>query len=239
MPYTITSMKGCDIMCISDEVRNALYDKSYTCPLCNETFKSKAIRSGKNQLISVDFDLYAHYSLINPILYDIIVCPSCGYSVLSKTLAPLLPKQKEWLKTQFSRHNPQIIYNEYATTEEAIHKHKIALVACITRKSKMGEQAYLALHISWLYRDLGNTEEEYNFLERAYTGLCEAFSTDSFPILGMDELTYTYLIAAVAYKLNKKDACKQYLSSILTSIGCPPRIKEHALNLKQKLSSPS
>ena len=224
-------------MCISDDIKGALYDKSYTCPLCNETFKSKAIRSGRNQLVSIDVDLCAHYSLINPLLYDVIVCPSCGYSVLSKTLGPLLPKQKEWLKAQFSKDKPHPSYHEYTTLEEAILKHKLALVACITRKSKIGEQAYIALHIAWLYRDLGSTQEEYDFLERAYTGLCEAFSTDSFPILGMDELTFTYLIAAVAYKLDKKEICKQYLSTILSAVGCPPRIKDHALSLKQKLIS--
>ena len=59
----------------------------------------------------------------------------------------------------------------------------------------------------------------------------------SFPILGMDELTFTYLIAAVAYKLDKKEICKQYLSTILSAVGCPPRIKDHALSLKQKLIS--
>ena len=224
-------------MCVSDDTKNALYDKSYTCPLCNKTFKSKAIRSGRNQLVSIDLDLCAHYSLVNPLLYDVIVCPSCGYSVLSKTLAPLLSKQKEWLNTQFSRYKTQTVYNEYTTIEEAIHKHKLALVACMTRKGKIGEQAHIALHIAWLYRDLENTEEEHDFLERAYTGLCEAFTTDSFPILGMDELTFTYLIAAVAYELNKKEACKQYLSTVICAIGCPPRIKEHALNLKQKLAS--
>lgn len=226
-------------MCVSDDVKNALYDKSYTCPLCNEMFKSKAIRSGKNQLVSIDVDLYAHYSLINPLLYDVIVCPSCGYSVLSKTLAPLLPRQKEWLKEQFSKDKPHVTYSEYSTIEEAILKHKLALVACITRRSKIGEQAYIALHIAWLYRDLENTEEAHDFLERAYTGLCEAFSTDSFPILGMDELTFTYLIAAVAYELDKKEACKQYLSTILSATGCPSRIKDHALNLKQMLASSS
>lgn len=222
-------------MCVSDDIKEALYDKSYTCPLCNEAFKNKAIRSRRNQLVSIDVDLYAHYSLINPLHYDVIVCPSCGYSVLSKTLGPLLPKQKEWLSTQFTKGNPLPPYQEYTTPQEAIHKHKMALVACITRKGKVGEQAYIALNIAWLYRDLGNTKDEHIFLERAYTGLCEAFSADTFPILGMDELTFTYLIAAIAYKLDKKEESKQYLSTVLSAVGCPPRIKDHALNLKQML----
>lgn len=160
-------------MFISDDIKNALYDKPYTCPLCNE----------------ID--------------------------------------------------TPHATYNEYTTIEEAILKHKLALVACITRKSKIGEQAYISLYIAWLYRDLGNTHEAHDFLERAYAVLCEAFSTDSFPILGMDELTFTYLIAAVAYELDKKEACKQYLSTVLSAVGFPPRIKDHALNLKQKLVSVS
>lgn len=50
-----------------------LYDKSYKCPLCNEAFKNKAIRSGKNQLISIDMDLYPRYTLVNPLYYCIVV----------------------------------------------------------------------------------------------------------------------------------------------------------------------
>ena len=226
-------------MCDSKTLQQTLYDKSFTCPLCNKPFKNKAIRSGKNQLISIDLDLCPHYSLVNPLFYNIIVCPHCGYSVLSKTLAPLLPKQKEWLSKYFSPNLPVPTYSEYTNAKEAINQYKMALLACITRKSHMSEQAYIALNIAWIYRDLKDEANEQTFLKRAYAGLCEAFSTERFPILGMDEFTFTYTVAAVAYEIGEYEACKKYLTTLLTSTHCPPKIKDHALDLKQKVFSPN
>lgn len=218
-------------------LEKVLYDKSFICPLCGEPFKSKAIRSGKNQLISVDLDLYAHYSLVNPLFYSVVACPHCGYSVLTKTLAPLLPKQKEWLSEHFSKALSHTPYSEYATVEEVIKKYKMALLACMTRKSHISEQAYIALSLAWLYRDLEDTANEQLFLKRAFSGFCDAFSKERFPILGMDELTFAYSIAAIAYEIGELEESKKYLSTVLTSIGCPPKIKDRALELKQIIFS--
>lgn len=222
-------------MCNTEILDKVLYSKSYICPLCGAAFKTKAIHIEKNELTSIDDDLYAHYLLVNPLFYSIIVCPCCGYSAHIKTIGSLLPKQKEWLNEHFNQYKPRIQYSEYPTTTEAILKHKMALVASITKKGHISEQAYIALNIAWLYRDLGDTENENLFLTRAYEGLSEAFSKEEFPILDMDEPTLTYTLSALAYKLNYLEDSKRLLSNILTSIDCPPYIKEYALTLKNKV----
>lgn len=224
-------------MCVDDTIKKALYDKSYTCPLCQTAFKSKAIKSGKNQLINIDLDLYAHYGLINPLFYDTVVCPTCGYTSLVKTLAPLMPKQKEWLRAHFAKGATHTTYSEYTTYEEALLKHKVALLACMTRKGKLSEQAYIVLSIAWLYRDLQDTVNEQIFLKRAFEGFEEAYSKESFPMMGMDAVTISYLIAALAYEIKNYDRCKQYLSLILSKTDCPVRIREHALKLKDILGN--
>lgn len=223
----------------SDDLFKALlYDKSYTCPMCDKPFKAKTIRIGKNQLLSIDDDLYAHYALVNPLLYDILTCPSCGYSALTKTFDKLLPKQKEWLKDMLlTIHQQHINYSEYPTIEETIHKYKLALLIAINKKSKMGEQSYLALHIAWLYRDLNDTTNEHLFLQKALNGFTEALQTETLPILGFDEHTLMYLLSAIAYKLDDLDTCKKYLSTLLVTPSIPARIKDRALDLKSKLKN--
>ena len=220
----------------NEPLKHTLYDKSYTCPVCEIQFKTKAIRVGKNQLLTIDDDLYAHYTIVNPLLYDIIACPNCQYTALSKKFDKLLPKQKEWIKNELhliQQSAPS--YREYTTTAEAIHKHKIALLLAMQRKAKLGEQSYIALHIAWLYRDLSDTKNELIFLEKAFNGFNEALQTENTPIMGLDEHTLMYMLAAIAYKLGKKEICKQYLSLVITTTGVSPRIKERALDLKEKL----
>ena len=58
---------------------------------------------------------------------------------------------------------------------------------------------------------------------------------ENFPILGLDEATLLYMLAAMAHELNKLEESKQYLSSVITMPGLSPRLKDHALNLKEKL----
>ena len=67
-------------------------------------------------------------------------------------------------------------------------------------------------------------------------GFVEAFSTEPFPFVSMDEPILTYLLAALAFKLDHKSECKQYLATVITHTNCPPRIKERALDSKAKLN---
>ena len=212
-----------------------LYDKTYTCPLCGQSFQIKAIRSGKNKLVSVDDDLYAHYEQIDPLLCDIAACPHCGYSVLTKTIGPLSPKQKAWLKEKFNQSLPPTHYEAYPTLADAIHKHKMALLACIIRKSKLSEQAYLSLHLAFLYRKAEDPKSASTFFSRAYAGFSEAYLAEGLPIMNMDEGTILYLLAILAYKLDLISESKQHLSKVLSSTLTSSRIKDRALTLKQKL----
>lgn len=222
---------------ISEDLSKKLfYDKTYVCPMCNKDFTAKTIRIGKNQLLTIDDDLYTHYALVNPLLYDVITCPHCHYTSLSKLFDKLLAKQKEWLKdTIYALQRQNMSYAEHPTTEEAIYKYKLALLMAMTKKSKIGEQSYLALHIAWLYRDLKDSANEMIFLEKALNGFIETLEKETLPILGFDEHTVLYIISAIAYKLNKIDIAKKYLSTLIVASGIPPRIKDRALELKTKL----
>jgi len=222
-----------------EALKSALYDKSYVCNVCDQPFSSKSIKVGKNQVISIDSDLYARYSVVNPILYDVLVCPHCGYAAITKSFDNLLPKQREWIKTQICANYKARSYSEYTTLEEGIHKHKMALLTCMTKKGKTGEQAYIVLHIAWLYRDLGDTENELSFLTRAYQGFETALSTERFPIFGLDETTTMYILADIGYKLGKLSESKKYLSTLITSPGTSSRIKDRALELKAKINHAS
>ncbi len=225
-----------DVSNSPDALKDVLYDKSYTCPICNHKFTAKTIKLGKNQVTSVDIDLFPHYSVVNPILYDVLFCDSCGYAAVNKSFEKILPKQKEWIKEQICSNYKYHPLSEYVTTHEAIYKHKMALLACLTKKGKVGEQAYLALHIAWLYRELEDSLNEMAFLDRAYTGFDTAISTERFPIFGLDEVTTFYILAALAYKLNKIIEAKKYLGTVLTTSGISDRIKDRALDLKAILN---
>ena len=57
-----------------------LFDKSFTCPVCDEEFHSKMVRTGKVKLLSADSDLRPKYQMVDSLKYDALVCPHCGYA---------------------------------------------------------------------------------------------------------------------------------------------------------------
>lgn len=212
-------------------LQDILYDKTYECPVCHNTFTSKAIRTGKNQALSTDIDLYTHYAVVNPLLYDAILCPECGYCSLSKSFNSLLPTQVKWIREQVTTKYKKQIFNPYTSLNEAITKHQLALVSSIIKKGKIGEQAYICLHIAWLFRDLKDSIQEKVYLKKALDGLKTALETENFPLFNLDAFTTSYIIAAISYTLEDYSTAKAYLNDvILNSTG---KLKDRALTLKE------
>ena len=57
-----------------------VFDKSFTCPLCDKEFKAKMVRAGKVRTLESDRDLRPRHENIDTLKYDIIACPYCGYA---------------------------------------------------------------------------------------------------------------------------------------------------------------
>lgn len=209
---------------------SALYNKTYECPVCFHTFTSKAVKINVNKVLSVDQDLYARYTVVNPLLYDAILCPNCSYCSLSTTFDKILPTQAKWIKEQVTPYYKKRAFHDYTSLTEAITKHQLALLCSMIKKSRIGEQSYIALHIAWLYRDLMNEQMEITFLTRAMEGFEQALEKENFPIFNLNAETTSYIIAAIAYHLKKYDVCRSYLASVILS--ARGQLKERALDLK-------
>ena len=76
-------------------------------------------------------------------------------------------------------------------------------------------------------------KSEKEFTEKAYRGFEEAEANELFPICGMDENTYSYLLADLARRSGKIDASKKLLGIILASRTANNSVKDKARNLKE------
>lgn len=209
-----------------------LYDKTYECPVCGSTFTSKGIRSGKNKVVSTDMDLYSRYSIVNPLIYDVIVCTNCGYSALSNNFTSLRATQIRWIQDQITAKYTPTYYPDILSEEDAINRYKLALLNAIVKKSRIGERAYLCLKIGWLYRDLEDVKNETLYLESAKKDFKIAFSSERFPIFELDEMTTMYIIAALSMQFGEFDQALRWVSDLILKPGIPSRLKQRAQDLK-------
>lgn len=229
-----------------------LFDKTYTCPVCDKEFKVKTVKTGKAQLVSADTDLRPKYSKLDSLKYDAILCPYCGYAALNRFFNYMTSAQAKLIKAQISsNYKAKEFEGDSYPYEEAINRHKMALVNAIVKKAKDSEKAYTCLKLGWLYRgqaealdqsasDYKKKKQEIDALEaecmqNAYDGFMSAFSKESFPMCGMDEHTTTYLVADLARRCGKYEDASRWLSKVLTARDASSRIKEKAREIKELL----
>lgn len=230
-----------------------LFDKTFTCPVCDSEFHSKMVRTGKVKLLSADTDLRPKYQFVDSLKYDAIVCPKCGYAALSRFFKFMMPAQAKLIRDNISKNfsGLQPAGNTY-TYDDAIARHQLALANAVVKKANASEKAYTCLKMAWLCRGKAESlskdtpdyekqikelkAEETELLANAYDGFMSAFSKESFPMCGMDEITMTYLIAELARRIGKYEESSRWISRVLTSRVANERIKDKARDIKEMLN---
>lgn len=233
--------------------RESLFDKKYECALCDHHFTQKTVRMGRTRLLSTDTDLRHKYKYFDPMKYDIIVCPKCGYAAMGqRSFEGLSSLQRKLLREQVQANFKGLPpMGELYTYDEAIVRYKLALYSSIVKKSKISERAYLCLKMAWLFRgkreEMDPSEENYEekqkiceeeekeYLLKAYNGFDTAVQSEMFPICGMDEATFNYLYADLARRLGKIDMAKKMIGLVLVSKTATSTLKEKARTLKELL----
>ncbi len=227
-----------------------IFDKTHVCPVCDREFKAKMVKSGKVKLLSLDTDLRPRYQFADPLKYDAILCPMCGYAALSRFFKYVTNAQANLIKKNISASFHGIKETgDILTYDDAIARHKLALVNAIVKKAKTSERAYTCLKTAWLIRgkaenlpkdtpDYKNVidalaKEELDFISKAYDGFNEAFSKETFPMCGMDENTMTLLVADLARKIKKYDEASRWISKVLIARDSNERIKAKAREIKE------
>lgn len=229
-----------------------LFDKSFTCPICDREFKSRTVKIGKAKLAGSDLDLRPRYEQIDLLKYDIIMCPYCGYAALSRFFKFLTsPQAKNIQKAISATFKPQKETKEVYTYDEALERYKLTLANAIVKQAKASEKAYICLKTAWLLRGKAEhldknlpdyeeqkkqcEDEENEFLRNALEGFLAARQTESFPMCGMDEPTVDYLISVTAMRFEQYDVASRLITGILTSPNANPRMKDKARDVKEML----
>ncbi|MCR5098945.1 MAG: DUF2225 domain-containing protein [Lachnospiraceae bacterium] len=232
-----------------------LLSKEMECPVCDAKFPVLLVKTGKAKMIGQEFDLRPRHEGIDTIKYDVVSCPECGYSAMTKAFGPLSTTQRKWVREAVCDNYMGDDRSPKRTTysyEEAIDRYKLALVCAMARRAKLSEKSYICLKISWLRRTEykllpEGTEEEkayknevkeeiQGFYQQAYDGFKACMSKESPPYYGMDSNTLEFMLANMAMYFKDYDFASQTVSRLLTSPNTNSRVKDKCLNLKEQIA---
>lgn len=209
-----------------------LYDRVRLCPVCRREFKAKTVRHGKAINKGTDLDLRPRPGNIDALKYIVLECPVCGYADLAKFFSNVTAKELEILKNNSLKWDTNAFLREGERDYQTAYTYfKSAIRSNLVRGSKNGKRALTALYTSWILRgwresmisagkeirdeDQMSLTEERKLIKYAFNNFRIAETTEEFPICGIDEPTFDYLMAAIAYELGSRNEAGKYIIKVL------------------------
>ena len=223
-----------------------VYGKVYRCPVCNHEFKALRVKAAKPRLLSTDPDLRPVYQYLDVNKYDCVACEKCGYASLSGSFDKISDAQIKSIRNQISKNFKGISpAGDKYTYDEAILRCQLALANAMVKFTRTSEKAWICLKLAWLYRGKrleliaaeSNRfkelyEAEMQYIKKAVEGFKVARMKEHFPIVGMDEWTFDFLMAELLLETNEVQEAKRLVSNMIVSRQCPSRIKDKARDLR-------
>lgn len=212
-----------------------LFEKEFECPVCEKKFINFIVRKSKLRLVNLDTDLKPNYEPVDPNRYDVLLCGNCGYTALQSYFNRIQEKQIEYILQKIKPNYKPKSYKIPLSLEDAVERYKLALLNAVTKGVKSGEKAIICLKTAWLYRDMEDAQNEKLFLQNAFTGLKEAYASESFPIGSMDENTTAFMIGELARRVGEYSEAMRWISALVVKRDLPKGIKDRAINTKDMI----
>ncbi|MBB2482868.1 DUF2225 domain-containing protein [Bacillus sp. APMAM] len=192
------------------------YEKNFECLLCKNKFTSLKIRSSYVKVDFYDKDFCPNYKSkeINPVLYNIYVCPHCGFSFSDEFSKYIVPAIKEELNKKVSMHWKTQDFGHERSIQQAINAYKLASYCAVIKREKKVTLAGVFLRIAWLYR-MNEDEQEQRFLQMAVQEYINSYVNDDFRGSQMSELKILYLIAELLRRTGQYKEAVFYFSKVL------------------------
>ncbi|MBO0602181.1 DUF2225 domain-containing protein [Sporosarcina sp. E16_3] len=215
------------------------YDKIVACLYCKYNFTTTRVRSRFVRVSSHENDFKPVYSdpEVNPIFYNVAVCPHCGFSFTDDFSPYFAPGTEEDIAERITSKWNGRSFGSERDVDEAIETYKLAYLSAMFKKEKVLTLAGLTLRIAWLYRDKGAEVEEQRFLTIARNFYNASYLDGDFAGTQMSETKVLYLIAELSWKIGDKDEAIKSFSRVLegqrTSI--EPKIIEMAKERWQEI----
>lgn len=192
------------------------YTKSVECLHCRKKFNTTKIRSKFIKLHSQDSDFRPIYANeVNPLYYYILVCEHCGFSFTDDFTKYFAPSIKEQIDALITSKWVSRSYGSERTIEEAIAAYKLAYLSGSIKKEKAIAIAGITLRTAWLYRSLGDDEQEMRFLSLSRNLYIESFSQQDYEGTQMSEERIMYMIAELSRRLGDLEEATRYFSRVI------------------------
>lgn len=197
-------------------MNNSLYSKKVTCPICGKQFSSMKAKVNACKVEKKDEDFCTHYVDLNPIYYEVFVCPFCAYSATENSFGHLTQVEVELLRDAFAGRTVGRSFCTQRSLNDAIAACKLAIYTAELRKANSSVLAGLCLKLAWLYRFAEDKQEEI-FLGYSLQNYLEAFDKEELPFGNLNEISVKYLLGELSRRLGKYNDAIVWFGKVIAS----------------------
>jgi len=213
-----------------ENMKDHIFDKSVVCPVCNNKFKTKAVKTKSPRIATKDSDFFIRYTVANPYFYDVWICNSCGYAAMKSDFETLRSFRQELVCSNITPKWKPREYPNILDANLAIERYKLALLNAVLIQMPSSTKAMISLKIAWMYRFLEDFEHEQPFLMQALDAFNDAYINEPFPIYGLQRDSLMYLLGELNRRVGNNDDALRWFSKTIVNTNTSFRIKELARN---------
>lgn len=193
-----------------------IWKKKVVCTVCAHEFESYNYRNKSQPLKEKESDFHEVYELFDPVIYDVLVCPSCLYAAGANEFDKLKAKDMETLFNE--KRTSSFDFNKNRNIDMALESFDLA-IEC-KRKTEKPNDALLAnlyLKKAWIYRGLNEKNGELKNLTDALNLYEKKYLTADNVGGSLSENGLAYLIGELARRVGDYSKAIKYFGIVLNS----------------------
>ncbi len=199
------------------EYEKVLYNQSYTCPYCQNTFSgfipltSKLVLKG-----DLSCNMRRIYHDFDPLWYEIMTCPNCYFSAIESYFDSENKLDKKMFEDNLNliKSKLELDFNEPKSIQQVFASYYLALICSSGYEKKKQIEAKIWLSLSWLYGDLKDYKMEKFAAQNAYEYTKIYYSECDLSLEAKQ--VALMILGTLARKLQNYDDAIFHLSSAIT-----------------------
>lgn len=190
------------------------YTKEYGCKICGHTYTALRPRQRACVPLKRETDFNVIYQSLPCLFYEVVVCPACGYSTTGTMADPSAAARKIYTADIAPRWQSRDL-NGVRDAADAMTCFKLAILCAQIQGERASVLAALELHLAWVYRTLGDQEQEERFMTMALNDYQTAYAKEDLRENGR-EITIAYLIGELSRRLGKPEQALRMLNAAIS-----------------------
>ncbi|KAB2954318.1 DUF2225 domain-containing protein [Heliorestis acidaminivorans] len=192
-------------------VEGAFFTQEKTCPICRQIFQATRVRSSFIRIRERKADFMIIYDGVNPIHYQIFVCPSCYYASQENNFDSPYGDTSKVARELFLLRQQEPNFLGVRSLPVVLRAFELAIRTAQISQAPASVSASLYLKCAWLAREMQDETRSLVFIKESLKLYEKAYASER-SVGKMSSSTLSYLIGELYRQIGTYDEAIRWFS---------------------------